>query len=199
MNRPKDIPSTSFDSRKLQSEIENMKKMRQNYGTDWLLSTSSLLEKAPQQSKSKDKQSTNATGQSSNNKPNQMNEENDDDDELATRVGNILESFAVYRSIEFSVLDLMSSEPGEDHQEAAGSSADEDVTRTVCILSIGERCLVEKDEANAKVLCLNEIANLSDIKLNIDSKFELYFIFLFFKFIYSIVIFLIKNLNKKSA
>lgn len=185
MNRPKDVSSTSFDSRKLQSEIENMKKMRQNYGTDWLLSTSSLLEKAPQQSKSKDKQSTttttttnaSSTGHSCNNKPSQIIDENaddDDDHELAARVGTILESFAVYRSIEFSVLDLMSSEPDGDQHEAVGSSADEDATRTVCILSIGERCLVEKDEANAKVLCLNEIANLSDIKLSIDSKFDIF-------------------------
>ena len=40
--------SSSFDSRALQSEIEHLKRMRQNYGTDWLLSTPNMLDQSQQ-------------------------------------------------------------------------------------------------------------------------------------------------------
>lgn len=159
-----------------------MKKMRQNYGTDWLLSSSSLLEKPPttdtSQHSSKAMSSSSITEivSSSEGRPSNNTKASSDDDD-STRIGNIIESFAVYRSIEFSVLDLASAKTNDDQEENNinnGDEVDEDATRTVCIFSIGERCLVEKDEANSTVFCVNEIANLSDIKLATDSKFVSY-------------------------
>lgn len=47
---PNNIISTSYteyESNNLQSEIEKMKQMRKNYGTDWLLSTPNLISYKP--------------------------------------------------------------------------------------------------------------------------------------------------------
>lgn len=152
--------------------------MRQNYGTDWLLSTSSLINEASrppdhdqEQDKSPQPEAVVVTSVKL------------DADSKATaeldmnRIGKIVESFAAYRYIEFSILDLNVSERQGERQMQQGDEHslrrcddEEDETKTICILSVSERCLVEKDETNSTVLCINEIANLSDIKFSTDSK-----------------------------
>lgn len=160
-------PSTSFDSRKLQNEIETLNKMRLNYGTDWLLSSSNLIEAknslgvSPSASKTQQDQP-----ESEAPKETTTTTTNSDDKNMETeRTGVIVESFPVYRSIEFSVLDLKSKPP-----ETATSEPD-DETKTICLLAISERCLIEKDETNSSVLCLNDLANLSQIDLSLDSMY----------------------------
>lgn len=150
--------SMDYDSGKLQSEIENLKKMRQNYGTDWLLSTPNLVLNDIRQGFGIGKEKMML-------------------DDLETCIAKtesldiednlrVIESFPVYCI-------------GEEGEETC-----------LCILSIDEKHLIERDEANKKLLSLNEISNLADIidlsktkfvedLKQIDSK--KFRIFLFFK------------------
>lgn len=159
------LAPNSFDSRQLQSEIENIKKMRQNYGAEWLLSTSSLLIPATTTtvSGSKAKSTSNESERTGKEPESTVVNEISDSEE---RTGSIIDSFAVYRSIEFSVLDLNMG----DQDERKGALEEDNQTKTICILSVTENCLVEKDETNSSVLCFNEIANLSDIKTSTKTK-----------------------------
>lgn len=152
--------------------------MRQNYGTDWLLSTSNLIEGAQssianETGREKSKIENNCGGGSGGvEKILESNQDRQKADDLSEL---IIESFAVYRSIEFSVLDLNSHEQRDQRNGSAASNHyddddDENSTKTICILSVGEKCLIEKDETNSSVLCLNELVNLSDIKLSTESK-----------------------------
>lgn len=141
--------------------------MRLNYGTDWLLSSSNLIEAknspgvSPSASKTQQDQPEPEA-------PKETTTTNSDDKNMETeRTGAIVESFPVYRSIEFSVLDLKTKPP-----ETTTSEPDEE-TKTICLLAISERCLIEKDETNSSVLFLNDLANLSQIDLSLDSMYNI--------------------------
>lgn len=159
-------PSSSFDSRQLQNEIETIKKMRQNYGTDWLLSTANLFEKPMSETTPPADKEASAPKRGNERMNELLDEKAAAENEI--QVDDIVESFPVYRSIEFSVLDLNTGSVNENGNE---SGSGENSTKNVCILSVSEKYLVEKDETNSNNLYINEIAKLEHIKLIVDSKY----------------------------
>lgn len=158
------VTASSFDSRVLQSEIENLKKMRQNYGPDWLLSMPNLIERddskkqqVPQQVVRPKLSNAEMPSASLSSKLDEM---------------SVIESFAVYRSVEIAILDLTVSEDVKKFsaaesvdEENGGEGEVEDEGRTLCILSLNETYLIEKDEANSSLLCVNEFVQLSEIMI----------------------------------
>ena len=53
----------------------------------------------------------------------------------------------------------------DDNDYDASDDVQEDESKTICILSLSEKYLIERDEANSSVLCVNEFVQLSEIKL----------------------------------
>jgi len=146
---------TDYDPSKLQKEIENLKKMRQNYGTEWLLSAPTL---APGQTVA----STSFNFKSNLNDSYQLKEETET--ELNKEKNNsssdlkqflkscpIIESFPVYRSIQ--------------------SDSDECDAQILSILSLNEKYLIEKDETNQLVLFSSEYVQLDDIQFKPDNMY----------------------------
>lgn len=150
--------SSSFDSNKVQNELANLKKMRQNYGTDWLLSTQTYLPKL-------------ATANTNNSNTQEANLSKKDDTSIKNNddinMGIVIESFAVYRSIEASILDLNNF--GEKADQARYNDADgeseNDTTRSICILNLTDEYLIEKDETNSNLLCFNRFTDLADMSI----------------------------------
>ena len=175
--------ATSFDSRQLQDEIEHLKQMRQNYGTDWLLSTPNLIVKNIQDSDAE-------TTSSSSLPTKDPRTANSGGFAAGLSEAGVVESFAVYRSIEFSILGMnlggdggrkkggarprRRSPPRDKDDEEEVDTEEEDPAEVVdeegksmCILSVTEKCLVEKDETNTDVHCINELAALNEIRISI--------------------------------
>ena len=184
-----------YDSSKLQTELENLKKMRQSYGTDWLLSTPSLLEINKQLLNEK------ISSANSENKKRSLTLLNKDTDaakvtksssssltkltlnvnkQLEDKEIQILESFAVYRSVQskFSTnntninfeldFDVRSSSSKASHSD--DGHANQGVS--LCILSLSEKFLIEKDEINTNVLSINEYINLESIDVMLVASNE---------------------------
>lgn len=153
---------TDYDPSKLQKEIENLKKMRQNYGTEWLLS-------APTLATAQTVASTSLSFKSGNlNDSYQLKEETET--ELSKEMKNsssdlkqfmktcsIIESFPVYRSIQ--------------------SDSDEADAQILSILSLNEKYLIEKDETNQLVLFSNEYAQLDDIQFKPENMYDFHNLF----------------------
>lgn len=151
-----------YDSSKLQSELENLKKMRQNYGTEWLISTPSFVEitKLMPAQRVVTEQTTNSTNE------NKQKEDSEIPPSLPvedTEQG-VVESFAVYKSV------LSNSSPMVvnfelDLEEEASSKT------IMCFLTITERQLIEKDETNTQRIGANELSDLESIEIvpnNVD-------------------------------
>jgi hypothetical protein len=140
---------TDYDPSKLQKEIENLKKMRQNYGTEWLLSAPTLATAQPVASTSLNFKSTlNDSYQLKEETENELSKENANsstDLKQLMKTCSIIESFPVYRSVQ--------SHSGECDQ-----------AQVLSILSLNEKYLIEKDETNQLVLFSAEYAQLDDIQ-----------------------------------
>ena len=111
--------NTEYESNKLQSEIANMKQMRQSYGPDWLLSAPKLQVDNVSHTTA-DKSNKDDSDASS---IEAIDERPDEDNVLAKQkssratISNIIESFVVYRIIE----------------------------RTdICVVSLSDTCIIEK-------------------------------------------------------
>ena len=111
--------NTEYESNKLQSEIANMKQMRQSYGPDWLLSAPKLQVDNVSHTTT-DKSNKDDSDASS---IEAIDERPDEDNVLAKQkssratISNIIESFVVYRIIE----------------------------RTdICVVSLSDTCIIEK-------------------------------------------------------
>ena len=173
-----------YDSSKLQTELENLKKLRQNYGTDWLLSTPSLIEinkqllnekiankldkhnnlnPPPRIEISKEEKSA-ATTSSSISKLATF-------DEMQNRIQlveselNVLESFAVYLSIQTKTL-LEKNDNFELEPDAKNNDSGEGLSNAcLCIISLSDKYLIEKDETNSDTLHVSEYASMESIDL----------------------------------
>lgn len=137
------VLSNDYESTKLQSEIENMKKMRTNYGTDWLLSTPNLLGVAL---KSPNMPKKNSQDRFLFKKEKSLDRKEESSHNLTDEEENlsVLETFAVYRSFDLD-------QSLEENQ-------------CLCILCVNDRYLIEKDETNSKILSLIEYSKLGDIE-----------------------------------
>ena len=135
---------TEYDPNKLQVEIENLKKMRQNYGTDWLLSTPNLIAnvKIPEKLNAK-KSEINPASIRADQASDYLNK---------LTIDETIESYVVYKLVEFVFSNSETDKQEEDNLE-------------LCILSLNERCVIERDETNTDVLALNEFINLEDIQV----------------------------------
>lgn len=138
---------TSYDPQKLQQELENLKKMRQNYGTDWLLSAPSMNSREPNKKAENGSNEISITSSmdssSITDKSNvYINEISSDQiDKL-----RIIESYAVYVTA-LSCLD--DNKPINE--------------KNLCILSITDKYLIEKDETNSNVISVCEFNDLNEI------------------------------------
>ncbi len=135
--------TADYESTKLQTEIENLKKMRLNYGTDWLLSTPKLQV---------NEQPVVAVGEKSSEDSVAGVEQEVGGESGSGRssISNIVDSFVVYRS------------------EIGKKSGDEGVK--MCILSLSESSVIEKDELNAEVLSVTQLAEVCDIVIAGDGE-----------------------------
>ena len=118
--------------------------MRQNYGTDWLLSTPNLITnlKIPEKLNAK-KSEINPTSIRADQASDYLNK---------LTIDETIESYVVYKLIEFVFSNGETDKQEEDNLE-------------LCILSLNERCIIERDETNTDVLALNEFINLEDIEV----------------------------------
>jgi hypothetical protein len=172
----------NYEPSKLQDELENLKKMRQNYGTDWLLSTPSLLD---------------INKQLLNEKMSGNNIIEESKDEVGSSVSNnievvvtgpdvkeivldtdiqIVEAYAVYRSMQSKASENNNSatnfelEFDEAKSDKNSSIAGDDAHNVcLCIISLSEKLFIEKDETNTTVISANEFASLEDIILLLNS------------------------------
>jgi hypothetical protein len=147
--------TSEYDPNNLQKELENLKKMRQSYGTDWLLSTPNMmLKKEPNEQE----QGSAATGAFSNFKVNRpaaataalLNRVNEDKSlNVSASLENVIESYAVYRL--YNQISI----------GGAGVFNYENTIETkLRIISLNDKYLVERDETNTDVLNLYEFADL---------------------------------------
>jgi hypothetical protein len=204
-----------YESSKLQVEIENMKKMRHNYGTDWLLSTPSLLDfnkqilndKMANISNNKDQERQRLI--SSNNDDSKTNSKSRYDERMehkrlinqnllkeTTNMNEIkiMESFAVYRSFTFNStfsnnnnntkgdnfdleFDLRSRSSANDKEDTNDYNS-----VCLCIISLTENYMIEKDETNAEILSIDEYADLESIELFFTTSKQYGFILDIFQF-----------------
>ena len=123
--------------------------MRQNYGTDWLLSTPNLIlnNNATIISNKKNEVSNLAVNPKETTK--YTNKYNN------IEIKNEIETFAVYRSI----CDTNSGDFIIDDKK-------------LCILSLNDKYLIERDETNTEILNLEEISLLNVINLIAKSAEE---------------------------
>ena len=135
-----------YESNKLQIEIENLKRMRQDYGTDWLLSTPNLIIKSNPKENTSDIKEAQFTADSTNGS-NKTEEENIQN---KLEILHVIDSFVVYRTLcENSDSDMDST----------------DLVTKVCILSLNESFLIEKDETDTEFLSINAFADFTDINI----------------------------------
>lgn len=151
------VVNNEYESDKLQSEIENMKKMRQNYGTDWLLSAPNLqIGNVSETDAKSNKHNNDNDSDLSSIEP--IDEKPEDDIDLDTRqqpnpnslrhsISNIVESFVVYR--------ITSTQADGNNSERT----------EICVVSLSDTCLIEKDELNAEILAINYLLELADIEI----------------------------------
>ena len=157
LNKQSKSASNHYDPNKLRLEIEMMKKMRQSYGTDWLLSTPNLNANSsninnslnlinPSKSTIQPSPKNNLSTVSNNSTNNKLS---------IDEINNIIDSYAVYRSIE-----PISNNLNDDQDE---NSLDSSII--ICILSLTDLYIVEKDETNMELLSINKYTDLADVKL----------------------------------
>ena len=143
---------SSADYKKLQKEIESMKRMRQNYGIDWLLSTPKLntnLLNVKELGKNENIDIVNPESDSNN----RATIGSDKESELYTPI----ESYVIYRSLE-----------NDDTNDLENL-----IHKELSIVSMSDRCLLEKDETNTALLFVDEFSNMEDIQLTrLDSDKE---------------------------
>lgn len=149
------ILSTSYDPEydpnNLQKELDNLKKMRQNYGTEWLLSAPSFVSASM-------KKSSSFLNRNNAELTSPKLASLDSSSQLAAQVDDqylheTIESFAVYK-----IQDI-------------GQASIEKADKKLCILSLNAKLLVERDETNVTLLNVKELANLSDaVCLNCDNE-----------------------------
>ncbi len=134
-----------YESDKLQVEIENLKRMRQDYGTDWLLSTPNLLVNRIETLKENTDETVNIESSSEC-----VASAVEKDLETKLADSNIIESFVVYRMIcvgDENIVDL------------------NDLIIKICIVSLNDKYLIEKDETDTEFLSVNQLADITDIKI----------------------------------
>jgi hypothetical protein len=148
--------SGHYDPNKLKQEIEMMKKMRQSYGTDWLLSTPNLNSNSLNINNSSNFLISSKTNTTQSNSNNQTLDENSKNKLSINEINNVIDSFAVYRSIE----PISNSNLNDDQIENALDSS-----IIICILSLTDLYIVEKDETNMELLSINKYSDLADIKI----------------------------------
>lgn len=159
---------TDYDPNKLQKEIESLKKMRQNYGTEWLLSAPTLATSQTVASTSLNfKSNLNDSYQLKEETENELNKEtknSSSDLKQFIKTCSIIESFPVYRSIQ--------SDSGECDAQI------------LSILSLNEKYIIEKDETNQLILFSNEYAQLDDIQFKPENMYDFEALLLNFFFSY---------------
>ena len=136
------VTSKSYESKTLQNDIENLKKLRLNYGTDWLLTSPELKNSFKETIKSPpgyEKKFDNKSNLSEEKSFNRVSSSS----KIGPETNNILDSFVIYRAF-------------ADKEE----SDDE-----VIILTLSESFLIEKDELNVKYLFSDLYTNLENIQL----------------------------------
>lgn len=119
--------------------------MRFDYGTDWLLSTPNLQVESIQNEASNDL-----------NQVKDMTEEKESVTSDLSSISNIVDSFVVYRSKQ----NLISLE----HEF---NVINENETK-MCIISLSETSVIEKDELNIEILSVNQLENLYEVNLTND-------------------------------
>jgi len=144
--------TADYESKKLQTEIENLKKMRLNYGTDWLLSTPKLIV---------NEQATEVVEPVDDNTAPIECDKNIDDNGFESNSGqssiNILDSFVVYRSEFRNAIGL--------NRDLSGGHDNNNDKLKVCIISLSESSVIEKDEFNIEVLSIRHLSEVCDIKI----------------------------------
>jgi hypothetical protein len=156
LNKYSKSVSNHYDPNKLKLEIEMMKKMRQSYGTDWLLSTSNLNSNSSNMNNSLNLVFSSKTSIQANSNKLMLNtlDDNKQNKLSIDDINNVIDSYAVYRSIE-----PISNNLNDQADNAL------DLSIIICILSLTDLYMVEKDETNLELLSINKYTDLSDIKI----------------------------------
>ena len=135
---------TQYESSKLQNELDTMKRMRQNHGDDWLLSTPNLVIKSTQEVKLNYIEDVFKTKSSIDKNILPI------DKTLSKDLEDIIESFVVYRFIEDN------DEPNDKMKKTVTTD------KKMCILSLSTKSLIEKDESNTIIFNLNEYSDIEN-------------------------------------
>jgi len=135
------MTSKSYESKTLQNDIENLKKLRMSYGADWLLTSPDLKNNFQESSTT-----TKIALISENNLP-KTSERKEKESTLLQNFDNIIESFVIYRTT-----------LTEESQMQTNLAISNDTE--IIILSLNEKYLLEKDELNTKVVYFDEYVNL---------------------------------------
>ncbi len=135
------MTSKSYESKTLQNDIENLKKLRMSYGADWLLTSPDLKNNFHESSTM-----TKIALISENNLP-KTSERKEKESTLLQNFDNIIESFVIYRTT-----------LTEESQMQTNLAISNDTE--IIILSLNEKYLLEKDELNTKVVYFDEYVNL---------------------------------------
>ena len=154
------VRAKAYDASKLKSELDQLKKIREDYGTEWLLSTQTLGSDAQYDA------ATSIASSLQDKKPaafmfahaaaaaaavKQQADEAGAEEVRSVLAAPIAESFVVYRST--------TTTTDHDHDDNDTAMTD------VCILSLSDVYLIEKDETNTELLAYHAFSSLTDIHI----------------------------------